>query len=67
MIKLVEWLPFFLYEPKIQQNSIIWNIVEKHGFCSLSYADDMQLYAEITQSNRVRALTKFEDCIEDSS
>ena len=40
------------------------DIFKKRGLCSLSYADDTQLYA-ITPSNRVRTLAKLEECIED--
>ena len=50
---------FVLYSAPIE------DIIKKHGLCSLSYADDTQLYVVITPSNRVRALAKLEDCIDD--
>ncbi|XP_072030826.1 uncharacterized protein [Amphiura filiformis] len=50
---------FVLYSAPIE------DIIRKHGLCSLSYADDTQLYLVISPSNRVRALAKLEDCIED--
>ncbi|XP_072033017.1 uncharacterized protein [Amphiura filiformis] len=50
---------FVLYSAPIE------DIIRKYGLCSLSYADDTQLYVVITPSNRVKALVKLEECIED--
>ena len=49
---------FVLYSAPIE------DFIKKCGLCSLSYADDMQLYVVITP-NRVRTLAKLEDYIED--
>jgi hypothetical protein len=43
----------------------IEDIVTSHNLCSMSYADDTQLYVLIKPSDRTNMLSNLEDCIHD--
>ncbi|XP_072016946.1 uncharacterized protein [Amphiura filiformis] len=49
----------------IAYSAPIEDIINGHNLCSMSYADDTQLYVLIKPSDRTSMLSKLEDCIRD--